>query len=212
MDTRRVGERRDGDAVKVNEKVHEVSQPPDNNGVALEEEQELQKLHGEGSCHVGGGKFSVRRENVGGDPNASFVDRGPAVGVDVVPPDHVDGVNIKLKKKKPFNLLKDSHPRKPITVSPGSENRPKKRSRMDAEEPRFFTWTTGLVRSDNSSLSSAPMQNTDSNMSGTKEAVGNGDTVEQRETNMGCQGLGMWRKVCKRNWKPQSIWGTDWEF
>ncbi|KAJ0776316.1 putative RNA recognition motif domain, nucleotide-binding alpha-beta plait domain superfamily [Helianthus annuus] len=54
------------DGVKVDEKVHEVSQPPDNNCVALEEEQELQKLHGEGSCHVGGGKFSVRRENVGG--------------------------------------------------------------------------------------------------------------------------------------------------
>ncbi|KAM0065404.1 putative RNA recognition motif domain, nucleotide-binding alpha-beta plait domain superfamily [Helianthus debilis subsp. tardiflorus] len=131
------------DVDKVDEKVQDVSQPPAINYVALEEEQELQKLHGEFLRHGGGEKFSVRRENVGGDPSTFFVDQGQAAGNDGAPPAHVESVNMKSKKKKPFNILKDHHSRKPNIVSPVSEIRPKKRSRSEAEEPRFFTWPTG---------------------------------------------------------------------
>ncbi|MFS7939357.1 hypothetical protein Hanom_Chr05g00450761 [Helianthus anomalus] len=131
---------------KVDEKVQDVSQPPAINEVVLEKEQEFQKLHGEFLRHGGGEKLPVRRENVGGDPSTFFGDQGQAGGNDGAPPAHVDSVIMKSKKKKPFNILKDSHSRKPISVSPGSENRPKKRSRSEAEEPRFFTWPSGLVR------------------------------------------------------------------
>ncbi|MFS7981559.1 hypothetical protein Hanom_Chr10g00952421 [Helianthus anomalus] len=42
---------------------------------------------------------------------------------------------VVVKKKKPFNIVKDKHKQAQKSSSPGSNNRPKKRTRMDFDKP-----------------------------------------------------------------------------
>ncbi|MFS7899292.1 hypothetical protein Hanom_Chr14g01307521 [Helianthus anomalus] len=104
----------------------------------------VHELHGE----VGGRLENVtcleEQSKEGGNPEVMAVDIGCEIETGGAPSVSINRNVVKAKGKKPFNLLKDSHLRKPIIQSSVCEPRPKKRSRMEAEEPIVFSWPVGL--------------------------------------------------------------------
>ncbi|KAJ0826227.1 putative RNA-directed DNA polymerase [Helianthus annuus] len=132
-------------------------------------------LHGEGSLRVKDNNCVFNKENFkGGNPEVFSAAQVPLSGGGVVPQGPVLSDNIPVKKKKPFNLFKDKHLRKPIMVSPPSNKRPAKRSRRESEEPKAFSWPDGLnINRGNSEVSRNNLWNV--------QPPGNGDNP--------CQGM-----------------------
>ncbi|MFS7943596.1 hypothetical protein Hanom_Chr06g00502081 [Helianthus anomalus] len=128
------------------EKFEEEEQKSVNDDVdLLGEVHGAHELHGEGDnrfMNVGGPEVPFE---VGRIPEDMAANNSCGSSSGGAPSVSVKRSNVKVKSKKPFNLLKDSHPRKPIVPSLVSDSRPKKRSRRDVEEPEFFSWPVGLV-------------------------------------------------------------------
>ncbi|KAF5775443.1 putative RNA-directed DNA polymerase [Helianthus annuus] len=110
----------------------------------LGEENVAHELHGE----VGGRLVNVacleEQSKEGGNPEVLAVDIDCEVETGGAPSVNIKRNVVKAKGKKPFNLFKDSHIRKPIIHNSAGEPRPKKRSRLEAEEPIVFSWPVGL--------------------------------------------------------------------
>ncbi|KAJ0856583.1 putative RNA recognition motif domain, nucleotide-binding alpha-beta plait domain superfamily [Helianthus annuus] len=104
-------------------------------------------LHGEGEGGLDNKDRHAKNVEVWGNPEEILAAQGEVSGSGGAQPGNVfsDSGIVKKLKKKPFNILKDSHPRRPISVSQVNEPRPKKRSRMDLEEPNWFTWPAEIV-------------------------------------------------------------------
>ncbi|MFS7909914.1 hypothetical protein Hanom_Chr02g00100191 [Helianthus anomalus] len=113
--------------------------------VIVEDVHAAALLHGEGPHRVKENNLVINKENFkGGNPEVFISAQDPLSGGGVVPMGTILSDNIPVKKKKPFNLFKDKHVRRPIMVSPPSKIRPAKRSRMELEETKAFSWPDGL--------------------------------------------------------------------
>ncbi|MFS8012652.1 hypothetical protein Hanom_Chr14g01323351 [Helianthus anomalus] len=104
-------------------------------------------LHGEGEGVLDNKDRHAKNVEAGGNPEEILAAQGEVSGSGGAQPDNAfsDSGIVKKLKKKPFNIVKDSHPRRPISISQANEPRPKKRSRMDLEEPNWFTWPSEIV-------------------------------------------------------------------
>ncbi|KAJ0879411.1 putative RNA recognition motif domain, nucleotide-binding alpha-beta plait domain superfamily [Helianthus annuus] len=112
--------------------------------VVLGNENDVHELHGE----VGGRSVNIEsleeQTKEGGNPEvlaAGIDDEFNFGGAQAV---NNKRNEVKTKNKKPFNLFKDTHVRKPNASYSAVEPRPKKRSRVESEEPTVFSWPVGL--------------------------------------------------------------------
>ncbi|MFS7969291.1 hypothetical protein Hanom_Chr09g00807441 [Helianthus anomalus] len=110
----------------------------------LGKENVVHELHGE----VGGRSVNVARleeqTKEGGNPEVLAVSIDGEVDFGGAQAVNNKRNEVKAKGKKPFNLFKDTHLRKPNASNSAVEPRPKKRSRVESEEPTVFSWPVGL--------------------------------------------------------------------
>ncbi|MFS7917183.1 hypothetical protein Hanom_Chr03g00186101 [Helianthus anomalus] len=121
-----------------NEKLHtEVEKPPDINVTIIPSSNFIdgrdELLGGEKDGQGGGSNKSNLHGNSAAARGESFTMGSGGI---VNKEKSLTGLN--RTKKKPFNIMVDKHPKKPQSVSPIRNKRPRKRTRLDMVDPFLF--------------------------------------------------------------------------